>query len=97
MGVQSKFSSREMFGPVFLSLVIKETKILLYFLVLVLNFAIFFKMIDSSEASFDTKMLIESTYELGCKLWAVIGQDFLWDFMKMEDILIVKISSVLGY
>jgi hypothetical protein len=95
--VEGKFYGREIFGPVFLMFVTEESKILLHFLVLALNFAISFRVIGSSEASFDTKTFVESTHESGCKLWAIIREDFLWDSVKMEDILIVKIGSTFSY
>jgi hypothetical protein len=66
---------------------------LLYFLVLALDFAVSFRMIGSSEASLDTKMFVESAYESGRKLGATIGEDFLRDSVKVEDIPIMKIGS----
>jgi hypothetical protein len=95
--VEGKFRSREMFGPIFLMFIIEEMKILFYFLVLALNFAISFRVIGGSEASFNTKTLIESTHKLGHKLWTAIGEDFLQDSVKIEDIPIVKIGSAFGY
>jgi cellulose synthase/poly-beta-1,6-N-acetylglucosamine synthase-like glycosyltransferase len=67
-----------------------------YFLVFVLNFTITFEVVGSSKAGLDTKMFIESTYRLGRKLWIAIREDFLWNFVEMEDIPIVKISSTLS-
>jgi hypothetical protein len=95
--IEGKFCCKEMFGPVFLMFVTEEMKVLLYFLVFVLDFAISFRMISSSEAGFDTKMFIKSTHESGCKLWTTIGEDFLWNSVEIEDVLIVKISSTLGH
>jgi hypothetical protein len=94
--VQGKFHCRKIFGPVFLIFVTEETKVLLDFLVLALNFAITFKMIGSGEAGFDTKTFVESTHESGRKLRTTIGKNFLWDSVKAEDIPIVKIGSALG-
>jgi hypothetical protein len=94
--VKSKFHCREMFSLVFLMFVIEELKILFYFLVPVLDFAISFRVISSSEAYFNTKMLVEGMHKLGCKLWAVIGEDFSWDSMKVENIPIVKFGSSFG-
>jgi hypothetical protein len=85
-----------MFSSVFLTLVTEETKVLLYFLVFALNFTVSFRMIDSSEASVDTKTLVESAHESGCKLRIAIGEYFLWDFIKVKDIPVVKIGSALG-
>jgi hypothetical protein len=75
--VQGKFCSREMFGPIFLMFVIEKTKILLNFLIHALDFAISFRVIGSSEASFNTKLFVESMHKLGCKLQAAIREDFL--------------------
>jgi hypothetical protein len=94
--VEGKFRCREMFGPVFLTFVTEETEVLLYFLVLALDFAISFEMIGSSEAGFNTKTLIESMHESGCKLRTTIGEDFLWDSVKTEDIPVVKIGRALS-
>jgi hypothetical protein len=94
--VKGKFHSREVFSPVFLTFVTKESKVLLYFLVFMLNFAITFRVIDSSEASFDTKTLVESIHKLGCKLQTTIGEDFLWSSVEAEDVPIVKIGSALS-
>jgi hypothetical protein len=96
-GVQGEFCSREIFGPVFLIFVTEKTEVLFYFLVLALNFAISFRMVGSSEASFDTKMLVESTYKLGHKLWTAIREDFFWNSVKIENIPVVKVSSALNY
>jgi hypothetical protein len=85
-----------MLGLVFLMFVTEESEILFNFLVLMLNFAIFFKVVGSNEASFDTKTFIESLHELGCKLWTVIGEDFLQDSMEAENVPIVKIGSTFG-
>jgi hypothetical protein len=77
--------------------VTEKTEVLFYFLVLALNFAISFRMVGSSEASFDTKMLVESTYKLGHKLWTAIREDFFWNSVKIENIPVVKVSSALNY
>jgi hypothetical protein len=77
VGVQSEFCSREIFGLVFLTFVTEEMKVLFYFLVFALNFAISLRMVGSSEAGLNTKMLVESTHKLGCKLWTAIREDFL--------------------
>jgi hypothetical protein len=66
--VEGKFCSREMLGPVFLIFVTEELEILFNFWVLTLNFAIFFKVVGSSETSLDTKTFIESSHESGRKL-----------------------------
>jgi hypothetical protein len=92
-GVEGKFHCREVFGPVFLTFVTEETKVLLYFLILALHFAISFRMIGSSEAGLNTKTFIESTHKTGRKLRAAIGEDFLWDSVEAEDIPVVKIGS----
>jgi hypothetical protein len=76
LGVEGKFWCREVFSPVFLTFVSSVTKILLYFLVLALDFAIFFRVIDSSEPSFNSKTFVESMYKLGSKLWPAIREDF---------------------
>jgi hypothetical protein len=76
-GVKGKFRCKEVFGPVFLTFVAEKTKVLLYFLVLMLDFAITFRMIGSSEASLNTKMFVESTHKSGRKLETAIGEDFL--------------------
>jgi hypothetical protein len=94
--VQGKFCCREIFGPVFLMLVTEEMEVLLSFLVLALNFAITFRVVGNSEAGSNTETFVKSTHESGCKLGAVIREDFLWDSIKAEDIPIVKISSVFG-
>jgi hypothetical protein len=94
--VEGKFCCREIFGPVLLTLVTEETKVLLNFLILALNFAVIFRMVGSSEASFNTKMLVESTHELSCKLGTTIGEDFLWDSVKAEDIPVVEVGSALS-
>jgi hypothetical protein len=94
--VKGKFHSRKMFSPIFLTFVTEETKVLLYLLIFALDFAISFRVIGSSEASFNIKMLIEGMHKSGCKLLAVIGEDLFWDFMKMEDVLIVKFYSTFG-
>jgi hypothetical protein len=88
--VQGKFHYREMFSPVFLIFVTEEAKILLNFLILVLNFAVSFRVIGSSEAYSNTKLFVESIHKSGCKLWAAIREDFLWNSMEAEDVLIVK-------
>jgi hypothetical protein len=85
-----------MFSPVFLTFVTEETKVLFYFLALALNFVVTFKVIGISESSFNTKVLIESTHKLGHKLWTAIEEDFLWNSVKMEDVLVVKIGSTFG-
>jgi hypothetical protein len=95
-GVEGEFCRREMFGSVFLTFVTEETEVLLYFLVLALDFAISFGMIGGSEAGLDTKMFVEGTHELGRKLGATIGEDFLRDSVKTEDIPVVKIGSAFG-
>jgi hypothetical protein len=95
-GVEGKFCCREVFGLVFLTFVTEETKVLLYFLILALHFAISFRMIGSSEASLNTKTFIESTHKSGRKLGAAIREYFLWNPVKVEDIPIVKVSSALG-
>jgi hypothetical protein len=94
--VEGKFHCRKMFGPVFLTFVTEEMKILLYFLVLALDFAISFWVISSNEAGFYTKTFIECMHKLGHKLGAVIGEDFFRNSVKMEDIPIMKIGSALG-
>jgi hypothetical protein len=96
-GVKGEFRCREMFGSVFLMFVTEETEILLYFLVLALNFAISFRMIGSSEASLDTKTFVESVHELDRKLKTAIREDFLRDSVKTEDIPVVKIGSSFGH
>jgi hypothetical protein len=75
--VEGEFCSREISGPVFLIFVTEEMKVLFYFLVLALDFTISFRVVASSETSFNTKMLIESSHELGCKLQTAIREDFL--------------------
>jgi hypothetical protein len=95
-GVESKFHCGEMFGLVFLTFVTEEIKVLFYFLVFALYFAISFRIIGSSEASFDTKMFVESAHKSGRKLRAAVGEDFLRDSVKTEDVPIVKIGSILG-
>jgi hypothetical protein len=90
-------STAEIFSLVFLTFIIEETKILLYFLILALNFAVTFKVIGPSEAGFDAKMLVESTHKMGRKLGTVIREDFLRDSVKAEDIPIVKIGSILSH
>jgi hypothetical protein len=75
--VKGKFCYRKMFGLIFPMLVTEETKVLLNFLVLALNFAITFRMVGSSEAGFNTKTFIESMHELGHKLGTAIREDFL--------------------
>jgi hypothetical protein len=85
-----------MFGPVFLMLVTEETKVLLNFLVLVLNFAVTFRVVGSSEAGLNTKSFVESTHELDRELGTMIGEDFFWNSIKAEDISVVKIGSVFG-
>jgi hypothetical protein len=47
-----------MFGPVFLTFIAEESKVLFYFLVLMLDFAISFRVIGSSETIFDNKTFI---------------------------------------
>jgi hypothetical protein len=96
MGVKGKFRCGEMFSPIFLTLVTEEMKILLYFLVFALNFAVSFRMIGSSEASLNTKTFIESTHKLSRKLRTAIREDFLRDSVKAEDIPVVKIGSTLS-
>jgi hypothetical protein len=58
MEVESKFCCGEIFGLVFLAFVTEELEILLYFLVLALDFAISFRVVGSSEASCNTKTLV---------------------------------------
>jgi hypothetical protein len=53
-------------------------------------------MLGSSEASLNTKTLVEGMHELSCKLGTVIREDFLWNSMKTEDVLVVKIGSTLS-
>jgi hypothetical protein len=50
----------------------EETKILFYFIVLSFDFTIIFRMVSSSEASFNTKIFVESMHELGYKLQTVM-------------------------
>jgi hypothetical protein len=96
MGVKGKFCCREMFGPIFLMFVTEETEVLLNFLILALDFAITLGVISSSEASLDTKLFVECIYELGRELGTTIGENFLWNSVKAEDILVVKIGSTFG-
>jgi hypothetical protein len=74
----------------------EETEVLFYLLVFVLNFAVTFRVLSSSKAKFNAKAFVKSTHKLGCKLWTAIREDFFWDSMKIEDILVVKIDSTLS-
>jgi hypothetical protein len=67
-GVEGKFCGREVFGPIFLMFVTEKTKVLLNFLIIVLNFAITLEMIGSSETSLNITMLVEYIHKLGHKL-----------------------------
>jgi hypothetical protein len=77
-------------------LVTEETKVLLNFLVFAFDFTVTFRVVGSSKASFNTKTLVESLYELGCELGTTIREDFLQNSVKAENIPIVKISGAFG-
>jgi membrane protein required for beta-lactamase induction len=82
--------------PIVLLFVTKQAKVLFNFLVLVLYFAIILRMVGSSKTGLDTKALIESSHEMGSKLWAVIREDLLRDSMKTEYVRIMDVSGTLG-
>jgi hypothetical protein len=63
--VKGEFHCREMFGSIFLTFVTEKTKVLLHFLVFVVNFAVTLRMVGSSETGLNTKMLVESTHKAG--------------------------------
>jgi hypothetical protein len=81
---------------VVLPFITKQAKVLFNFLVLAFHFAVTSRIVGSSETGLDTKALIESSYETGSKLQALIREDFLWDSMKTEYIGVMDVSGTLG-
>jgi hypothetical protein len=82
--------------PVVLPFITKQAKVLFDFLVLALYFAITLRMVGSSEAGLDTKVLVESSHKTSSKLRAAIGEDLLRDPMKAEYVGVVDVSGTLG-
>ena len=80
---------REVIAPVRLTLVSEHPKVLLDILVFALDFAITLRVIGSSQAGFDTETFVERAHKPGGKLWAAVGEYFLRDAMKPEDVLVV--------
>jgi hypothetical protein len=62
----------------------------------VLYFAVTLRMVGSSKTGLNTKMLVKSSYKMGGKLRATIGEDLLRDSMKMEYVGVVDISGTFG-
>jgi hypothetical protein len=82
--------------PVVLPFITKQAKVLFDFLVLALYFAVILRMVGSSKASLNTKVLVKSSHEMGSKLWTAIGEDFLRNPMKTEYIGVVDVRGTLG-
>lgn len=66
-----------MIASIFLILVSEHLKVLLDILVLALNFAIALGVIGSSQASLNSKTLVEGAHKSSSKLWTMIGEDLL--------------------
>jgi hypothetical protein len=96
MQVESRLSGGQMKCLVVLPFITKQAEVLFDFLVLALHFAIILRMVGSSKASLDTKVLIEDSHETDSKLRALIGEDLLWNSMTAEYIGVVDVSSTLG-
>jgi hypothetical protein len=79
--------------PVVLLFIIKQAKVLFDFLVLALHFAVILRVVGSSEASLNTKALVEGSHKMGSKLWAMIGEDLLWNSMEVKYIKVVDVSG----
>jgi hypothetical protein len=65
-------------------------------LVLAFHFAVNLRMVGSSEAGFNTKVLVKGSYETGSKLQATIREDLLQNSVKAKYIRVVDISSALS-
>jgi hypothetical protein len=96
MQIESKLSSGQVKCSVVLPFITKQAKVLFNFLVLVFYFAVTLRIVGSSEISLNTKALVESSYEMGSELWAAIGEDLLWDSIKVEYIGVIDVSGTLG-
>jgi hypothetical protein len=97
MRVESKLSGEQVRCPVVLPFITKQAKVLFNFLVLAFHFAITLKMVGSSEAGLDTKVLVKSSHETSSKLWAAIREDLLQNSVKAEYVRVVDVSGTLGY
>jgi hypothetical protein len=82
--------------PIVLLFITKQVKVLFDFLVLAFHFAIILKMVGSSETGLNNKALVEGSHKMGSKLWATIGEDLLWNSMKVEYVGVIDVSNTLG-
>jgi hypothetical protein len=82
--------------PVVLPFIAKQVKVLFSFLVLALYFAVTLRMVGSSEAGLNTKVLVESSHETGSELRALIREDLLRNSVEAEYIGVVDISGTFG-
>jgi hypothetical protein len=83
-------------SPVVQPFIAKQGKVLVNFLVLAFHFAITLRMVGSSEAGLDTKVLVEGSHETSSKLRAAIREDLLWDPVKVEYIEVVDVCGIFG-
>jgi hypothetical protein len=79
--------------PVVLPFITKQAKVLFDFLVLALYFAVTLWMVGSSKTGFNTKALVEGSYEMSCKLWTSIREDLLRDSMEAEYVGVVDVCG----
>lgn len=77
--------------------VTKQTKVLFSLLVLAFHLAITLYMVGSSEADLNIKALVEGSHEMNGKLWAAVGEDLLWNSVKVEYVSVMKVSSIFGH
>jgi hypothetical protein len=82
--------------PVILPFITKQTKVLFDFLVLALYFAVTLRMVGSSKAGLNIKVLVESPHETGSELRAPIREDLLQDSMKAEYIGVIDVRGTFG-
>jgi hypothetical protein len=53
-------------------------------------------MVGSSETNFDTKVLIEGSYETSSKLRTTIREDHFWNLMEVEYVGVIDVSGTLS-
>jgi hypothetical protein len=82
--------------PVVLPFITKQAKVLFDFLVLALYFAVTLRMVGSSKAGLDTKVLVEGSHEMGSKLRAPIGEDLLRNSVEAEYIGVMDVGGTFG-
>jgi len=91
--VVGKFSDRDPFIPIILSLIGKEAEELLDFLIDMLSLSIRLQVVIHGCGHFNTKDLTESMHEFGDKLSPSVANHFLGEAMKFPDVVTEELGD----